>query len=69
MPAKFRQLCGKEVTSFINLGAMLHVNGKHKEAEGAYLEALKLRPNDPITKNNLQKLRNLIVPGLTNGRR
>ncbi|GBM13564.1 Transmembrane and TPR repeat-containing protein 2 [Araneus ventricosus] len=50
-----------EVTSHMNLGAMLHVNGKLQEAEASYLEALKLRPDDPITQNNLQKLRNLIT--------
>ncbi|GIX68274.1 protein O-mannosyl-transferase TMTC2 [Caerostris extrusa] len=48
----------KEVTSHINLGAMLHVNGKLQEAEEAYLAALRLKPDDPITQNNLQKLRN-----------
>lgn len=45
----------------MNLGAMLHVNGKLLEAESSYLEALKLKPDDPITQNNLQKLRNLLV--------
>lgn len=45
----------------MNLGAMLHVNGKLLEAESSYLEALKLRPDDPITQNNLQKLRNLLM--------
>lgn len=45
----------------MNLGAMLHVNGKLLEAELSYLEALKLKPDDPITQNNLQKLRNLLV--------
>ena len=44
----------------MNLGAMLHVNGKLKEAEKSYLAALKLRPNDNTTKQNLAKLRNLM---------
>ncbi|KAL3222705.1 hypothetical protein MRX96_000597 [Rhipicephalus microplus] len=50
-----------EVTSHMNLGAMLHVNGKLLEAEASYLEALRLKPDDPITQNNLQKLRNLLA--------
>lgn len=45
----------------MNLGAMLHVNGKLLEAESSYLAALRLKPEDPITQNNLQKLRNLLV--------
>lgn len=44
----------------MNLGAMLHVNGKLLEAESSYLAALRLKPDDPITQNNLQKLRNLL---------
>ncbi|XP_076361298.1 protein O-mannosyl-transferase TMTC2-like isoform X1 [Tachypleus tridentatus] len=51
----------QDVTSHMNLGAMLHVNGKLQEAEFSYLEALRLKPDDPITQNNLQKLRNLLA--------
>jgi Flp pilus assembly protein TadD len=45
----------------MNLGAMLHVNGKLMEAEQSYLEALKLKPEDQITRTNLQKLRHLLM--------
>ena len=44
----------------MNLGAMLHYNGKLKEAERSYEMALRLKPNDVITTTNLLKLRNLI---------
>ena len=44
----------------MNLGAMLHVNGKLIEAEQSYLEALRLKPDDHITRTNLQKLRHLL---------
>lgn len=43
----------------MNLGAMLHYNGKLKEAEVSYEMALHLKPNDVITMTNLDKLRNL----------
>jgi len=45
----------------MNLGAMLHVNGKLIEAEQSYLEALRLKPEDNITRANLQKLRHLLT--------
>lgn len=45
----------------MNLGAMLHVNGKLIEAEQSYLEALRLKPDDHITRMNLQKLRHLLT--------
>jgi len=41
----------------MNLGAMLHYNGKLQEAELSYLNALRLQPNDDVTRANLQKLR------------
>jgi len=44
----------------MNLGAMLHFNGKLEEAEKSYLEALQLKPDDTITRSNLQKVRNLL---------
>ena len=44
----------------MNLGAMLHFNGKLEEAEQSYLMALKLKPEDQITRTNLNKLRNLL---------
>ena len=50
----------QEATAHMNLGAMLHFNGKLEEAEQSYLMALKLKPDDTITRTNLNKLRNLI---------
>ena len=44
----------------MNLGAMYHFNGKLTEAEKSYLEALRLKPDDEVTTENLRKLRNLI---------
>ena len=49
-----------EASAHMNLGAILHFNGRWEEAEKSYLRALKLRPNDPVTEGNLQKLRNLM---------
>ena len=53
----------------MNLGAMLHVNGKLEEAELSYLEALKLKPDDAITRANLQKLRHLLAKKGSSNRR
>ena len=47
----------QEATAQMNLGAILHMNGKLQEAELSYLAALKLRPDDSVTRDNLQKLR------------
>ena len=44
----------------MNLGAMLHLNGKLNEAELSYLEALRINPEDEITHKNLAKLRHLM---------
>uniref|UniRef100_A0A3Q2WSV9 Uncharacterized protein n=1 Tax=Haplochromis burtoni TaxID=8153 RepID=A0A3Q2WSV9_HAPBU len=40
----------------MNLGAILHLNGKLQEAEANYLRALQLKPDDAITQSNLRKL-------------
>lgn len=56
-----RKMIWQEATSHMNLGAMLHVNGKLTEAEQSYLEALRLKPDDHITRMNLQKLRHLLM--------
>ena len=48
-------------TAHMNLGAMLHYNGKLAEAEASYLTALALKPDDAVTQANLKKLRNLIA--------
>lgn len=44
----------------MNLGAILHLNGKLPEAEANYLRALQLKPDDAITQSNLRKLRNIM---------
>ena len=43
----------------MNLGAMLHLQGKLDEAEKSYMEALRLRPGDKLTEENLRKLRSI----------
>lgn len=45
----------------MNLGAMLHFNGKLNDAERSYQTALQLKPDDTITQANLKKLRNLMA--------
>lgn len=45
----------------MNLGAILHLNGKLQEAEANYLRALQLKPDDTITQSNLRKLKNIMV--------
>ena len=47
-------------TAHMNLGAMLHFNGKLAEAEQSYKTALKLKPDDHVTQGNLKKLQNLM---------
>ncbi|RUS78414.1 hypothetical protein EGW08_013828 [Elysia chlorotica] len=49
----------KEPAAWMNLGAMLHINGKYSEAEQAYLTALQLKPGDKVTTDNLKRLRNI----------
>lgn len=44
----------------MNLGAILHLNGRLREAEENYLRALQLKPDDAITQSNLRKLRNIM---------
>lgn len=44
----------------MNLGAILHLNGKLSEAEANYLRALQLKPDDAITQSNLRKLWNIM---------
>jgi len=44
----------------MNLGAILHLNGKLKQAEENYLLALQLKPDDVITQSNLRKLWNIM---------
>lgn len=44
----------------MNLGAILHLNGKLLEAEANYLHALQFKPEDVITQSNLRKLWNIM---------
>ncbi|XP_063732645.1 protein O-mannosyl-transferase TMTC2 isoform X2 [Eleginops maclovinus] len=46
--------------ALMNLGAILHLNGKLQEAEANYLRALELKPDDTITQSNLRKLWNIM---------
>lgn len=46
--------------ALMNLGAILHLNGKLQDAEANYLQALQLKPNDAITQSNLRKLWNIM---------
>lgn len=46
--------------ALMNLGAILHLNGKLQEAEANYLRALQLKPDDAITQSNLRKLWNIM---------
>lgn len=46
--------------ALMNLGAILHLNGKLQEAEANYLRALHLKPDDTITQSNLRKLWNIM---------
>lgn len=44
-----------------NLGAILHLNGKYREAADSYREALRLQPNDVTTLTNLHKLHSVMT--------
>ncbi|KAI4462972.1 protein o-mannosyl-transferase tmtc2 [Holotrichia oblita] len=44
-----------------NLGAILHLNGKYREAADSYKEALRLQPNDVTTLTNLHKLHSVMT--------
>ena len=55
----------QEARSHLNLGAMLHLNGKFMEAAISYREALRLQPDDVTTLTNLHKLYNLLGKGGT----
>ncbi|MGH0135076.1 UNVERIFIED_CONTAM: hypothetical protein FKN15_056999 [Acipenser sinensis] len=46
--------------ALMNLGAILHLNGKLEEAEVHYLQALQLKLDDTITQSNLRKLWNIM---------
>ncbi|CAG7723419.1 unnamed protein product [Allacma fusca] len=46
----------QEARAHMNLGAIRHLNRKYPEAHESYLTALILKPNDPMTMENLKKL-------------
>ncbi|KAJ8007224.1 hypothetical protein DPEC_G00115310 [Dallia pectoralis] len=46
--------------ALMNLGAILHLNGRLPQAEANYLRALQLKPDDVITQSNLRKLWNIM---------
>ncbi|XP_023605535.1 transmembrane and TPR repeat-containing protein 2 isoform X4 [Myotis lucifugus] len=46
--------------ALMNLGAILHLNGRLHKAEANYLRALQLKPDDVITQSNLRKLWNIM---------
>ncbi|XP_015436903.1 PREDICTED: transmembrane and TPR repeat-containing protein CG4341-like [Dufourea novaeangliae] len=50
-----------EARSHTNLGAILHLNGKYKQAAAAYSEALRLQPGDATTIMNLHKLASILA--------
>ncbi|XP_060851447.1 protein O-mannosyl-transferase TMTC2-like [Rhopalosiphum padi] len=50
----------QDASSHSNLGAMLHLNGKHREALTSYQNALRISPDDRTTLDNLNKLRNVL---------
>ena len=52
-------LCSQNPAAHMNLGAMLHLQEKLDEAENSYMKALRLRPGDQLTEENLRKLRSL----------
>lgn len=52
--------CFQYPAALMNLGAILHLNGKLQEAEANYLRALQLKPDDTITQSNLRKLWNIM---------
>lgn len=56
----FLPVCPQDASSHSNLGAMLHLNGKHREALSSYQNALRISPNDQTTLDNLNKLRNVL---------
>ncbi|KOX75130.1 hypothetical protein WN51_14543 [Melipona quadrifasciata] len=60
-----------EARSHTNLGAILHLNGKYKQAAAAYSEALRLQPGDATTIMNLHKLAAILAevfnPAYTRG--
>jgi Flp pilus assembly protein TadD len=49
-----------EAASHMNLGALLHLQGKLAEAEEEYIQAWTLRPGDQATRINIQRLHNIM---------
>ncbi|XP_049764521.1 protein O-mannosyl-transferase TMTC2-like [Schistocerca cancellata] len=55
------QLRPQSARHHLNLGAILHLNGRYDEAAACYREALRLQPDDATALTNLQKLRSLMA--------
>lgn len=53
------QLNPNSSTSYANYGAILHLNGKFREAENMYKKAIQLNSNNQICKDNLMKLQKM----------
>lgn len=51
-----RKINFQDPGAHVNLGAMLHLNGKFQEAIAHYQTALKLDPHDELALENLKKL-------------
>lgn len=50
-----------DAMSYANLGGILRINGKYRQANSAYLKALELQPNDASIIMNLYNLKSLIT--------
>ena len=51
----------QDVTVYRNLGALLHIKGRWREAEDNYRLALQLVPDDRTTLTNLKRLHQLLA--------
>ena len=54
----------QDITSQRNLGAILHLMGRFREARSHYEAALELVPGDPQTLTNLQRLKALTAANI-----
>ncbi|XP_055328235.1 protein O-mannosyl-transferase TMTC2-like [Paramacrobiotus metropolitanus] len=50
-----------QVSGWINLGAILHLNGQWRDAEQSYRRALQLDPHNQIAMDNFNKLQKLML--------
>ena len=59
-------LCFQDVSHYVNLGAVLHVQGRFSEALGSYQNALRLQPDHSLALMNLQRLQSTWMARKTN---